>query len=360
MKKILGSWLFFTTVAWASYTWEMTVSKTQLYTGESFLVTLICRFEDEATEMFIELDPQAESFSFKRLDVSDRLIDQKRTATYRYVAKALKAGSQKLVLEPLMRKTTQASIKERTIGRDNVQRLVFDDTKVRIRSKTLEVKPQDIPILGSFTYTQTLSKSTLAAFEPLQLKIEIEGVGDLDAFDIPQFDLDGVTVYVQKPQKLYRLTPKGYEGKVIFTYALISDANFTLPSREVKVFNPYTAEPKFLGVQAMAVEVGTAPSIEMLVDPKESPQEAPLVEWRALVGYGIFYLLGMLSTFLWLKYKHRVSFKTTKKVFQTIPELVGFLIEHPTPQSKALLEQIEADAQAKRLKKVEYYAKEVA
>ncbi len=64
-------------------------------------------------------------------------------------------------------------------------------------SLELEVLPQvqESDLVGDFTLDATIDAQEVKANKPVNLTIKIEGKGNLESFEFPKYEIDGVTVY---------------------------------------------------------------------------------------------------------------------------------------------------------------------
>ena len=360
MKKILGSTLFtlifLSSFGYAKYNWSVSIDKNVYYQKEAFLVTFLCQFDDRSPGMFIEFNPKAEGFSFEKLDFNNRVVDGKRESQYRYFVKAEKAGKQPFSVEALMRQTTDDSIKETVLGRDNDQEIVFDDTRVMTKKKLINILPvpEKTEMIGEFKIETTFSKKDLKAFEPLQVKIKISGKGDFNALKPFVFSLKKGKVFTQKPEKKYRLTEKGYEGSVTWRYAMTSSESFSLPAHEIHYFDTGSKSLKTLRFKERTVKVDAKASGDVLVDSIEFPAKQKPFNWKVLINNSIYFMLGVFFIIVLSKIRKRLKLlKKPVEKFASLNDLLSYLIE--SGSHKELLTEIEDDMKRKKLKSFRSY-----
>ena len=360
MKIILGSILFISfflsPYLHAKYSWSVDIDKSRYYQKEAFLVTFLCQFDDRSPGIFIEFNPKAEGFTFEKLDFYNKVVDGKRTSQYRYFVKAIKAGKQTLSVEALMRQTTDDSIKETVLGRDNDQDIEFDDTIVQTQKKQLNILPvpKKTEMIGAFVMESTFSKKHLKAFEPLQVKIKISGKGDFNALKPFIFSLEDGKVFTQKSEKKYRLSEKGYEGYVVWRYAMTSSKPFTLPRHSVNYFDTNSKSLKTLVFKESSIKVDEKTSSSSLIDSVKFPPDAKPFNWKLLMNNSIYFLLGAFFIIVISKIRKRLrGRKKSVNKFSSLNELVNYLIE--TNSHKELLMDIENDMKAKTLKSFKSY-----
>ena len=121
----------------------------------------------------------------------------------------------------------------------------------------IEVLPQaeESDVIGEFTLTSTVDSQEVKANKPVNLTIKIEGNGNLQGFEIPQYEIDGVTVYRDEA----KVDSKVVDGKIysIFTqsFALISSEDFRIPSHDFTAYSPKEKKLKTLSVKSFDIKV---------------------------------------------------------------------------------------------------------
>ena len=360
MKKILGSLLFFPLVLLASYSWEMKLAKTQVFKDEPFLIEFTCQFEGRDPDYYIEFKPAVSGMTFERLDYKDDVIDEKRRVYYAYIVRASKLGSQKISLDLLMRKTTEESIKETIIGRDNNQDLVFDDTKVRIKTQTLVVKDHGLEsaLVGDFTVQETISSQSVDAFAPVQLVRKIKGHGNFKEIPAMTLDIKGVKIFANTVVEKLKLTPKGYEGEMIWRFAIIGDRNFTIPAFSLDYFSVKTQKEVLLQNPAYDIAVKSTLTKEGLLDDEIYPVETVVIEWEKHLKNLLLFLLGMVTLYLGQKMLRLYKKERPKAWYESINSVEGLLLQLISKDSKkyqSLIETIEGNMQEKKLQSLKHY-----
>ncbi len=361
MKKILGSLLFIPLFLFGSYEWKVTFAKEELYKDEPVLVSFDCYFSDRAPLMFIEFEPKFEGFTFEKYDFENRTGDDKRHVTYRYIAKVTKPGVYDFSVPVLMRKTTQASINETIIGRDNAKELEFTDTRIMTPSKKVVVHESGISntVAGTFKMKSAWNKSELKPFEPLQLMVELIGEGNFKSIEPFDFNISGVTIYKSEPVIRYELGAKGYRGYTQWRYAFISDRNFTVPDRKIVYFDLSEKKVKTLHLKARHFTVAAqAHKRDELLDSVEYPSQSWDIDYRLLGWSLLSFVLGMGSLYLWQRLARRPKRKKSRR-FERVEAVIAYLVANPSQAHQKLLETIETDLARKELKSVAFYARQI-
>ncbi len=360
MKKILGKVYIFLALTLlplhAGYQWEVKIDKNSYYQNEAFLVTFLCHFDNRSPDMYIEFKPKLKGFEFERLDFSNRVIEGKREVRYRYFAKAKEQGIKAFSLPVLMRQTTDESIRETVLGRDNDQDLVFVDTKIQTPLKKITIMPipKEAEMVGSFKIDIGYSKDTLQAYEPLQLKVTISGKGDFKALKAFEFPIQNVKLFQQEPQSAFKMTQEGYVGKVIWRYALTSDHDFILPEKNIYYFDATMQKIQRLHFPQKKIIVTGSLSKDKILDQENYPQADRPFDW---VGFGeklFYFVLGALFISVIAKMKKMIKKRPKKDQKHTnINDLLTFLVKNT--QYHELLQTLENDIKNKKVKKLDYY-----
>jgi hypothetical protein len=132
----------------------------------------------------------------------------------------------------------------------------------QMASNTLafEVLPQiqKSDLIGHFTLDATIDNQEVKANKPVNLTVKIEGKGNLESFEFPKYEIDGVTVYSDEA----KIETKVVDGELYSTYsksfAFISAEDFTIPARSFSMLNPKDQQLKTLTVNRYDVTVERA------------------------------------------------------------------------------------------------------
>jgi len=250
----------------ATYRWSAEASKTQTAQFEAFAVEYTCRFDSAAYEYIIAFDPPGETETYRMLPyrADEQIIDGRRVNRYRYIVFPKRPGILTLAFEASMEHTTRASIENAVIGRDNVEKLDYTARKVALPSVAVSVAAQDTRIAGHLRLSVAADRKTVGAFAPVQVRVTLEGYGNLD--ELPPFTLDipGVRRFTDGEQKKLVLGEKGFEGSISQQFALVAESNFTVPALRLAYFDTE---------RNRSVELASAP-IPVTVLPSEARQSA--------------------------------------------------------------------------------------
>ncbi len=119
-------------------------------------------------------------------------------------------------------------------------------------------KAKESDLVGQFSLVSKVDTQKVNANKPVNLSVTIEGEGSLIQFDIPRYELDGVTVYSNDAKVDVRVE----EGKILSTYrkkfVFISDKDFSIPERRFTVYDPKTGKTKVLKIEAFNIDIKNA------------------------------------------------------------------------------------------------------
>ncbi len=126
-----------------------------------------------------------------------------------------------------------------------------------IASNTLEIKvkptPQDTDLIGSFTLKSRIDKNQVKANKPVNLTIEIKGEGNLEDFEFPAYEIDGVTLYSDDAKIETEVTNNQLKSHYVKTFVFIADHDFTIPARSISVYD--TKENKVVTLEIPSYDI---------------------------------------------------------------------------------------------------------
>jgi len=273
------------------FTWSLKHSKSQLYMNEAVELEYTCRITKDAILYVIEFDPpkESEQYRFFPLGVIKKSEGNIHSYTYRFVMFLKESGEQKIRFKALMRKTTQASIENSVIGRDNVEDYAFDDTEVILPEVTLDVMAHQETMTGDFKLKVEVDKKELQAYEPLHLNIEVTGAGDFDQLKEFKMDIEGVTVFSEGAHKSYTLSTDGFKGSWKQQFSLVSADSFVIEPLHLRYFDVAKKEVVTLESERFEIKVKSAFTQEELLD--HIQEDTPSVLWQRST---LFYLLTLI------------------------------------------------------------------
>jgi len=121
-------------------------------------------------------------------------------------------------------------------------------------------KPQESDLVGHFSIENTLDMKNVKANKPVNLTIKIAGEGALEDFELPDFEIDGVTVYSNDAEITTDLNNNTVHSTYSKTFAFVSDRDFTIPARHISIYDTKSETLKYLEVPSYDIQVEGSPA----------------------------------------------------------------------------------------------------
>ena len=331
---------------WAApYEWSASISQSEAYVHEGVEIRYTCRFKDAGNLYVIDFNPPREGkgYRLKLLSESERIVSGIRQNDYRFLLFPTQAGGLDLEFSILMRKTTQASIENTVIGRDNVEYLDFTDTPIRSPKLHLNVKEAQARLAGTFTMDVAYSTDRLKAYEPLHLTVTVQGDGNMDKLCPFDLNISGVEIFGETPQSDFKLSPKGLRGTWVQRFALVSAESYTVPELTLRYFDTDAKEVRTLRSESRRIEVSKSYEPETLLDAPEA--EPTMWKWHwyylyCLVSFVVGFAIGKWRG-LPRRREVQTSFAAQVKSAATPRELAVLLARDGDPRFSGLIEKLE-------------------
>lgn len=149
-------------------------------------------------------------------------------------------------------------------SRRDIFGMTFGTKWKQTASNTLEIEvlpqPKESDLVGDFTVATTIDTQEVKANKPVNLTVKIEGKGNLESFEFPKYEIDGVTVYSDEA----KVETKVRDGEIHSTYsksfAFISEEDFTIPERSFSMLTLEDHQAKTLKVNGYDVTIKNAKS----------------------------------------------------------------------------------------------------
>ena len=309
----------------------MIAQKQKVLVGEPFLVTIF--FSVEQHVRLADADYKRPAFKgFFVKEIKEPKTYQKGeyvVQELRYLLTPKKEGN--ITIEPARVKVgVQDSSRRDIFGR------FFGElhwTPLVSKPLNIEVKPlpQQTDLVGNFTIDTTIDTQRVKANKPVNLVVKIEGEGSLEDFDLPEYEIDGVTLYSDDAKVESRLVG----GKLVSSYSksfvFISDHSFTIPSRSFTTYNYKRGKVEVLKVRSYDIEVEETTALapvgvqsgtplvqtknqESLIQKETIPTtETTGMAWWMLI---VSFFAGALVTLLGLKWVPGWRFRRDKSPFK--------------------------------------------
>ena len=252
---------------------QLRSNKKSVIVGEPFLATVYFSLQNgtRLSENPQYNKPEFKGFFSKEVGEAKTYNEGSRQVTeLRYILTPHKEGN--FTVGPA---TAKIGIADRT-KRDMFGRF-FGTRWTPIVSNTIniEVKPNhhQSDLVGSFVLEQNIDAKNVKANKPVNLSVKITGEGSLEDFELIPFEIDGVTVYGDDA----KIDSKIVDGKIYSTYtksfAFISDADFTIPSRSISVYDTKHKTEKHLEIPAYDIKIDSAKVAAVMSVPKAEVQD---------------------------------------------------------------------------------------
>ncbi len=146
-----------------------------------------------------------------------------------------------------------------------------------IASNTIDIevrpKPADTDLIGKFSIKSSVDKQQVKANKPVNLTVKISGKGSLEDFEFPAYTIDGVTVYSDDAKVDTRVDSGQIQSSYVKTFAFISDHDFTIPARNISVYDTESKTVTSLKIPSYAVKVEGSSAIVAAAKKTPSPHD---------------------------------------------------------------------------------------
>jgi len=142
---------------------------------------------------------------------------------------------------------------------------VITTGKKRINVRTLPLTDQPAEFsgaVGQFDFDVILDKSALKASESFQVKVKVNGNGNLKLFNLPRINVPkNLEVYEPEHKEEVKVTLSGMQGSVEDVYTIVPQfqGKYPIPTLEFSYFDPEAATYKTLRSQDLLVDVFDGP-----------------------------------------------------------------------------------------------------
>ena len=237
---------------------EMRASKNKVMVGESFMVTVYFSLRNDVrlSEEVQYNQPDLSNF----ISVHDKEPSAYRQGNYqvqevRYIVTAQHDGN--FTINPA---TARIALPDRS--RRDIFGMTFGSVWKQALSNTLniEVSPQEkeSDLIGAFTMAAKVDAQEVKANKPVNLTLKIEGKGNLENFEFPKYEIDGVTVYSDEAKVDTKIVAGELYSIYSKSFAFISEDDFTIPQRSFSMLDPKDQEIKDLIVKAYDITIKKA------------------------------------------------------------------------------------------------------
>ncbi len=234
---------------------QMRANKTKVMVGESLMVTVYFSLKN-GVRLSQEIQYTQPTFpGFIVTDGGDQnayIKGNYQVQEVRYILTAQEEGN--FTIAP-----AQARVGVSDRSRRDIFGMTFGTKWRQTASNSLEIevlpKVKESDLVGDFKVDTTIDAQEVKANKPVNLTVKIEGKGNLESFEFPKYEIEGVTVYSDEA----KVDTKVIDGEVFSTYiktfAFISEEDFSIPEQNFSMLTPQDHKIKTLKVNAYDVSI---------------------------------------------------------------------------------------------------------
>lgn len=234
---------------------EMKASKEKVMVGESFMVTVYFSLRNDVrlSEEVQYSQPDLSAFiSMQDKEQNAYIQGNYQVQEIRYIVTPQHEGN--FTINPA---TARVALPDRS--RRDIFGMTFGSVWKQGISNSLQIEvlpqEQESDLIGSFTLDAKLDNQEVKANKPVNLTVKIEGKGNLEGFEFPKYEIDGVTVYSDEAKVDTNVV--GGELYSIYTksFAFISENDFTIPEKNFTMLDTKDQKIKSLGVGSYDIKI---------------------------------------------------------------------------------------------------------
>ncbi|SFV52562.1 BatD [hydrothermal vent metagenome] len=240
------------TVSSENFALDMELSKTEAFVGEPIIVTV--KFRQKRNINILDIEYQQPKFKgfFSKMIGKQRNYNKGQYSymELRYLLIAKQDGEVRV--DPARAKIAVSSGRRGLWFSDRAKwsNLITDSPLINIK------KPNgDFDIVGNYSLEDSVDTKEVEANKPVNLKIVLDGEGSLDDYEGMEFELAGVTLYSDDAKIDNKLVRDELRSRYTKQFVFISDHDFTIPSRTIRVYNYKTEEINELRTKEYHIKV---------------------------------------------------------------------------------------------------------
>jgi len=299
LKFIITVILFLTVTLANDISYNFHISNKTPYQNEVLFLDVNLSQEDHSTVMLFKFNlKKSKAYDFHQIDFKENDNYHDLRHQYKYLIYPKQEGTVALEFEMIKSFTDDDKVAYSISGdRDNVKGLVKKDISVVVEPLQLSVKPlpKQTDLVGDYKLTYSLDKSSTSAYDPVHLKVLLEGEGNLPSLSLFSKD-ERYHLFTQEPKVKHLHHSQGTSSSVEWDYAISAKESFELPEVLLKAFNPQTKKSYDLKIPAQAITVKQIDK-STLLDSKDSPSIVNKSDWSwlwTLCSYVAIFIAGYL------------------------------------------------------------------
>jgi len=327
----------------SKYILTLDSSKSEVYVGESFEVTLLFKQKNNSNAVDSKFTPPSlKGFWVKDETQPERYSDGDYTVT-KVVYKLSAQRDGVLNISP-----AQIKIASRVNTSDSWGYLI---PKVKWRtyfSNALDIKvksiPQGVDLVGDFEITSSIDKSSIDKNEAVNLNLELKGDGNLEDVKTLKPEIKDVSIFDEKVVLQNNILTQ----KIAF----VSDKDFVIPAITLKCFNPKTNKITTIKTKEYKIDVKGVQNSEQKLNIKREDDAPEIIsddkannsEISVVWGVGLF-LAGIIVGVIAMSLRKITLFEKNDSFdVKDEKQLLVKLLEHESdPEAKEIIEKLEAN-----------------
>lgn len=187
----------------------------------------------------------------------------------------------KLVLEPLtLNVVAELPTNRRDFFGDRIMRQVnrvvtAGETTLQVKPLPETGKPEDFNgAVGEFDFDVLVNKETLKASESFQVRVKVNGTGNLTLFELPELKVPNtLEVYEPEHKEDVKVNLRGMQGSIQDTYTVVPQyqGKYPISALTFSYFNPKTEQYEKRTSKSFVVDVYEGPIANSTAKPTRSP-----------------------------------------------------------------------------------------
>jgi hypothetical protein len=246
---------------------QIKADKNEVKVGESINLDVLFKYKLDSKIDKLQIgEPKLNNFWIKKVGDIEKSSEQDYIVfTQKYLLFPQKSGEYDLSsLEADIGKASKQKIANDFFNDSFFNDKFFDSvtnrvTWQKIYSNDLHISvkllPNNLELFGNYTLNTSVDKTQVEANQPVNLTIDISGVGNID--DIQKFNLsiDNVVSYADEPKIESTFEEKEYKGTFSQKIAFVSQKDYTIPKISLTYFDKETNEVKTIYSKQIDIKV---------------------------------------------------------------------------------------------------------
>lgn len=211
-----------------------------------------------------------------------------------------------------IRRASDDAVKQAYVGsRDNVKSIPTIKIHIADPILSLDVKKLEKPVdaVGNFTLKMKLSSNHSNSYDAINVVYTLTGRGYLNESYEPLTSIEKASLFKGIKETPIKRTRHGYQYQKTWSYAIVKEESFSIPSAVLRVYNYKTDTYEEKSTQEEKISI-TKLNIQDMLDDKEAPLTT--IEYKKYLSY-FYNLLIFIAGFLVAKLLEYLPRKISKK-----------------------------------------------